>query len=79
MLGLALAVVALLLTLDASAKSGVESTPIVVHVERGGFCWSDAAIGVLVGVGISVATCGCLALVRLRGPGDNTPTKGEQS
>jgi hypothetical protein len=51
-------------------------TPIVVRVE-GGFRWADAAIGALAGVGISLATAGCVALVRLRGAGP--PRQAEAS
>jgi hypothetical protein len=73
-----LIVAALLLIVDASASAGGEKTPIVVHVERGGFRWSDAAVGVLAGVGLSLAASGCLALVRLRRAGTPSRTKGEQ-
>jgi hypothetical protein len=71
-------VAALLLILDASASDGRQQTPIVVHVEQGGFRWSDAAVGVLAGVGISLAAAGCLALVRLRGAGSPSRMEGEQ-
>jgi hypothetical protein len=76
---LALAVVAaLLLALDASASDGGQKSPIVVRVEPGGFRWSDAAVGALAGIGITLAAAGCVALVRLRGAGDPR-TNGEQS
>jgi hypothetical protein len=70
---LALAVViALAACADVKAAGPAKPTPVVVHVERGGFHWSDAGIGALAGVGLSLTVCGCLALVRLRGA-DTTP------
>jgi hypothetical protein len=76
---LALVVVAaLLLAFDASASEGGQKSPIVVRVESGGFRWSDAAVGALAGVGITLAAAGCVALVRLGGAG-NPRTDGEQS
>jgi hypothetical protein len=77
-IALALAFFAALLILDASASGACEKTPIVVHVERGGFRFSDAGVGTLAGIGISLAVSGCLALVRLRGAGTTSRTKGEQ-
>jgi hypothetical protein len=71
-------VAALLLILEASASDGQQETPIVIHVEQGGFRWSDAAVGVLAGVGVSLAAAGCLALMRLRGAGNPSRTKGDQ-
>jgi hypothetical protein len=70
------ALVALILTLDAGASGGGQE--IVVRVEQGGFRWSDAAVGLLAGVGSSAALAGCLALMRLRGAAKRTSTKGEQ-
>jgi hypothetical protein len=73
--GLALtATTALLLAVDGLAGG---ETPIVVRVE-GGFRWADAAIGALAGVGISLATAGCVALVRLGGAGTPRQAEGEQ-
>jgi hypothetical protein len=69
---------ALLLTLDASASGACQKTPLVVRVERGGFRFSDAGVGTVAGIGISLAVCGCLALVRLRDAGTTSRTKGEQ-
>ena len=74
---LALAVVvAVAACADVRAAGPAKPTPVVVHVERGGFHWSDAGIGVLAGVGLSLAVCGCLALVRLRGADANPHGKG---
>lgn len=72
------AVAALLLATSASASDGRNETPIVVRVDQGGFHWSDAAIGALAGVGISLTATGFVALVRLRGAGVTSRTKGEQ-
>ena len=69
---------ALLLTISAPALGGDEETPIVVHVERNGFHWSDAALGAFAGVGITLAVTGVVTLVRLRGAGSTTRTKGER-
>jgi hypothetical protein len=79
LVGLALvAVTVLLLAVDSSGSDGGQKTPIVVRVERGGFRWSDAAVGALAGVGISLAVTGCLALVRLGDAGSPSSTKGDQ-
>jgi hypothetical protein len=77
-IGLALVVVAALVVASGPSASHGQETPIVVRVEDGGFHWSDAAIGALAGVGISLAATGCVALVRLRDAGNTTRTKGEQ-
>jgi hypothetical protein len=71
------ALVVLLLARDAPASGSGKETPIVVRVEDR-FRWEDAGIGALAGIGISVATAGCVALVRLRGAGTSRRTKGEQ-
>jgi len=77
LIGLALAVVvALAACVDVRAAEPVK-TPVVVHVERGGFHWSDAGIGALAGVGLSLTVCGCLALARLRGAETTPQRKGE--
>jgi hypothetical protein len=73
LIGLALAVVVALATCaDVGATRPAKTTPVVVHVDQGGFHWSDAGIGAVAGVGLSLTVCGCLALVRLRGA-DTTP------
>ena len=78
-IGLALVVVtALPFAGGTGAADGQERTPIVVRVEQGDFHWSDAAVGALAGVGISLAVTGCLVLVRLRGVEGTSRTKGEQ-
>ena len=79
LIGLALAaVVALAACADVRATGPVKTTPVVVHVERGGFHWSDAGIGAVAGVGLSLTVCGCLALARLRGVETTPRQKGRQ-
>ena len=68
--------VALLLVVTASAADG---TPIVVHVEQGGFRWTDAGIGALVGVGLTLAAFGSTALVRSHDAAETTSRKGRKS
>lgn len=63
------AVTALLLASGAPASGGSSETPIVVHVEQGGFRWSDAAIGVVAGAGIALVAVGSVVLLRLHGAG----------
>jgi hypothetical protein len=77
--GLALVlVVAFALCEDVWASDRGKAEAVVIHVERGGFQWSDAAIGMVAGLGVSLAVCGCLALVRLRGAETVSPTGGER-
>ena len=77
--GLAIAVIAALVLCGAGkAHKPVHAAPVVVHVERGGFHWSDAGVGALGGIGLSLAMCGCVALARLRHAGIASPTKGDQ-
>jgi hypothetical protein len=77
--GLAIAVIAALVLCGAGEEGRpVHTDPIVVHVERDGFHWPDAGIGALCGIGISLAVCGCIALVRLRHAEITSPTKGRQ-
>lgn len=64
---------------DVRAADRPHTTPVVVKVERGGFHWSDAGIGALAGVGLSLAAHGCLALARLRDGDRNTMTRGDAS
>jgi hypothetical protein len=71
-LGLALAACA-----DARAAESTHTTPVVVNVERGGFHWSDAGVGLLAGVGLSLVVCSCLALVRLRDADKSSESRGE--
>jgi hypothetical protein len=77
--GIATVVVGLLLLCGASSPTWLSrTTPIVVHVEQGGFRWSDAGIGALAGVGIALLVCGSLALARPRNPGAVSSTKEEE-
>jgi|APDOM4702015159_1054818.scaffolds.fasta_scaffold12317_2 hypothetical protein len=64
---------------DVRAAGRQHTTPVVVKVERGGFHWSDAGIGVLAGAGLSLTAYGCLALTRLRDADRNTGTRGDES
>jgi hypothetical protein len=41
-------------------------TPIVVRLDGRGFAWTDAAVGAVAGIGATLVTAGCIALVRLR-------------
>jgi hypothetical protein len=64
---------------DVGASDRTHTTPVVVKLERGGFRWSDAGVGVLGGIGLSLTVCGCLALARLRDADRSSGTRGEQS
>ena len=62
-----------LVVLGPAPAAGAEpsrdrATPIVVHVDSGGFRWTDAGIGALAGVGGTLAFVGGAALVRSAGP-----------
>jgi hypothetical protein len=62
-------VVCAALVLPAGAVAGgtdTDETPIVVRVDRGGFSWTDAAVGAAAGVGATLATAGGFALLRPR-------------
>lgn len=77
--GLALAVAAALVLCGAGKADGpAHTTPVVVHVERGGFHWSDASVGAVGGIGLALALCGCVALVRVRHEGISSATKGDR-
>jgi hypothetical protein len=52
----------------ADAVPSTHETPIVVRVDDGGFGWTDAALGVVAGVGATLVTAGGVALLRLRRP-----------
>jgi hypothetical protein len=67
---IAATVAALLLAIGLPAANGDQETPIVVRVQRGGFNWADAGIGVLVGAGLVLAAFGSAALIRTRGRND---------
>ena len=78
-IGLAIVMaIALAACADVRAAGRAHTTPVVVKVERGGFRWSDAGVGVLAGVGLSLVTCGCLALARMRDAEANAQSKGEK-
>jgi hypothetical protein len=79
LIGLALAVVVALASCAGVGATGpAKTTPVVVHVDQGGFHWSDAGIGAVAGIGLSLTVCGCLALVRLRGANTTPQGKGER-
>jgi hypothetical protein len=62
-----------------AAADGNQQTPIVVHVERSGFSFTDAAIGSLVGVGLTVAGIGCMAVMRSRDVGEASARKARKA
>jgi hypothetical protein len=69
------AVIAVALLLVVAAEAA-DRTPIVVHVEQGGFRWTDAGIGVLVGAGLTLAALGSMAVVRSCDVGETPSRKG---
>lgn len=75
----AVVAVTLLITVTVPASDGDKETPIVVHIERGGFRWPDAGIGALVGAGLTLAVLGCTAVVRSRDAAENSSMKGRKS
>jgi hypothetical protein len=50
----------------ASASDTPKRTPVVVHVDRGGFHWVDAALGAVAGTAATVLAIGLVALHRQR-------------
>jgi hypothetical protein len=57
------------LTAPSSWGSGgtrTHETPIVVRVDEHGFAWTDAVVGVVAGIGVTLVTAGGVVLVRLR-------------
>ena len=50
----------------ASASDTPKRTPVVVHVDRGGFHWGDAVLGALAGTAATVLAIGLAALHRQR-------------
>ena len=71
--------VALLVVATAPAADGIKRAPIVVRVEQGGFRWTDAGIGALVGTGLTLTGVGCTAVVRSRDAGETSSRKGRKS
>jgi hypothetical protein len=62
-----------------AAADGNQQTPIVVHIERSGFSFTDAAIGSLVGVGLTLAAIGCMAVMRSRDVGEASARKARKA
>ncbi len=70
---------ALLVAVPTPAADASKGAPIVVHVEHGGFRWTDAGIGALVGAGLALTGVGCTAVVRSRDAGETSSRKARKS